>query len=138
MKRLLILAGIVTLGACASADPEVIEKDPEELKNEAIEDFIKVTELESADRIRISGQLQHDVITEDYIFVRDNRNTWLVAFARRCYDIEGPHVQPDVRHDTRSLRSRFDTIRGCRIQDIYPVTDGMVEEIEGLTEPYER
>ena len=137
MKRFLILAAATMLGACASTDPDSMEKSPEELKNEAIEDFIKVTELESADRIRLSGQLHHEVITEDYVFARDNRNTWLIAFAQRCYDIEGPYVQPDVRHDSRTLRSRFDTIRGCRIRDIYPVTDGMVDEIEALTEPYE-
>lgn len=137
MKQILIFAAAIALGACASTDPDLMEKDPEELKNEAIEDFIQVTELESEDRIRYTGQLQHEVITEDYVFVRDQRTTWLVAFAHRCYDIDSPYVQPDIRYDSRTLRSRFDTIRGCRIRDIYPVTDGMVDEIEGLTEPYE-
>lgn len=139
MKHILYLAAFAMLGACASneTNPDAIEKDPDELKKEAVEDFIEVTELESEDRIRYSGQLSHEVITEDYVFVRDNRNTWLVAFVHTCHDIESTFIQPDIRHDTRTLRSRFDTIRGCRIRDIYPVTDGMVDEIEALIEPYE-
>lgn len=136
MKRLLTLATAIILGACAS-DGDLMEKDPEQLKNEAIDDFIKVTELEPQDRIRYSGRLRHDVITDDYVFIEDNRNTWLVAFAYTCHDIDTTNIKPDVRYDSRTLRSRFDTIRGCRIRDIYPVTDGMVQEIEALTKPYE-
>lgn len=137
MSRILVLVALFALGACASKDGEVVEKDPEQQMNEAIEDFVTVTELESVDRIRFNGQLQHEVITEDYVFVRDNRKTWLVEFANTCYDIEGSRVEPDVRYDSRTLRARFDTLRGCRIRAIYPVTDGMVQEIEALTAPYE-
>ena len=137
MKRLLLLAVVTTLGACASNDPGALEKNPKKLKNEAIEDFIKVTELEPVHRIRVLGTLQHDVITEDYIFVTERRNTWLIAFASRCYDIEGPAIHADIRYDHRVLRSGVDTIRGCRIDDIYEVSEGMVEEIKGLTAPYD-
>lgn len=137
MKRYLILLPLIFIAACASKDGGVVEKDPDQQINEAIEDFIKVTELEPVDRIRTSGQLQHDVITDDYIFVRDRRKTWLIEFVHTCYDIDGQRVEPDIRYDSRELRARFDTIRGCRIRSIYPVTEGMVEEIDALKRPYE-
>ncbi|MEL7187140.1 MAG: DUF6491 family protein [Pseudomonadota bacterium] len=138
MKRLTIflLMTLALAGGCASGGEEQ-EKSPRMQKNDAIDDFIKVSELEPESRIRYTGQLQHEVITDDYIFIRDNRNTWLIVFAQTCYHVDGPIVEPDVRYDSRTLRSRFDTIRGCRIRDIYPVTDGMVQEIEALIRPYE-
>ena len=132
----LILMTLALAAGCASGGEER-EKSPAMKKNDAIDDFIKVSELEPESRIRYSGQLQHDVITDDYIFIRDNRNTWLVVFTTTCRDIDGPVVEPDVRYDSRTLRSRFDTIRGCRIREIYALTDGMVQEIEALIRPYE-
>ena len=136
MKKLALLIVLTLFAACAS-DAEEKEKSPKEQMNEAIDDFVKVSELEPVSRIRASGEIHHEVITEDYVYVRDRRNTWLVEFANTCYDIEGPRVRPDVRQDSKMLRAKFDTIRGCRIAAIYPVTDGMVEEIDGLIKPYE-
>ena len=35
-------------------------------------------------------------------------------------------------NDPSQLRARFDTIRGCRIHEIYPLQDGEADELEGV------
>ena len=41
---------------------------------------------------------------------------------------------PDKRHDANTIRSRFDTIRGCRIAEIYALDEVEAEEIKNIGE----
>jgi hypothetical protein len=121
----LIALAAILLAACAAAPNEpgaVAEDDP-------IADYIRVAELPEVDAIRSLGQLQHRIISEDYVIVYDRKTSHLATFARPCRELFEIEVTPDVRHDSNSLRARFDTLRGCRIQSLYRVSDGQVAEI---------
>ena len=128
-KSLVALAAMTMLG-CASApeDEGVIAK------NDAVEDYIKVSELKEIDTIRKRGELHHTVVTENYIILRDQRSAYLATFRQRCRELDNREVTPDLRHDLKILRARFDTYRGCRIQYLYEITEGQATEVLELGE----
>ncbi len=128
-KSLIALAAATMLG-CASAP----EDDGVIVKNDAVEDYIKVSELKEIDTIRKRGELHHTVVTENYIILRDQRSAYLAAFRQRCRELDEREVTPDLRHDLKTLRARFDTYRGCRIQYLYEITEGQATELLQLGE----
>lgn len=128
-KSLIALAAATMLG-CASAP----EDDSVIVKNDAVEDYIKVSELKAIDTIRKRGELHHTVVTEKYIILRDQRDAYLATFRRRCRELDEREVMPDLRHDLKVLRARFDTYRGCRIQYLYEITEGQATELLELGE----
>lgn len=128
-KTLVALAAAMMLG-CASAP----EDDSVIVKNDAVEDYIKVAELKEIDTIRKRGELHHTAVTEKYIILRDQRNAYLATFRQRCRELDEREVTPDLRHDLNILRARFDTYRGCRIQSLYEITKGQVAELLELGE----
>lgn len=127
-KNYLIAIPAMLLAACAGApdgQSAVAEDDP-------VADYIQVAQLPEVDMIRSFGQLQHRIISEDYIIVYDRKASHLATFARPCRELFDIEVTPDVRHDNNTLRARFDTIRGCRIESLYRVSEGQVAEIMQL------
>jgi len=88
--------------------------------------------VKEVDQIRIRRQLHHKVITEHYIIIFDDRVPYLATFQRRCRELNEPDVKPDVRHESRKLRARFDTYRGCKIRTLHEVTSGQAEELLDL------
>ena len=119
-RSLVALAAVMVLG-CASApeDESVIVKD------DALEDYIKVAELKEIDTIRKRGELHHTVVTDKYIILKDQRNVYLATFRQRCRALDEREVRPDLRHDLNILRARFDTYRGCRIERLRPLATGI-------------
>ncbi len=142
MTRLLFTAlAVAGLAACASNSPPMPT-------NAAVEDFISAGELEGVDKIRRRDSDTWKAINERYIIYKARRDSYLIEFRRDCPTIvdglacrqnPGTLRNPgtvggcmDVRIDTRNLRSRVDTIRGCIISDMYPVTPGQVIELKNL------
>ena len=128
-KSLVALAAAMMLG-CASAPEDVSVI----VKNDAVEDYIKVAELKEIDAIRKRGELHYTAVTENYIILKDQRSAYLATFRRRCRELNEPEVTPDIRHDLKVLRARFDTYRGCRIQSLYEITKGQAAELIELGE----
>ncbi len=126
-----VAAAAALLGAlagCAGAP----ENDSVIVRNDSIDDYIKVAELEEIDAIRKRGELHHTVVTENYIILRDRRNTYLAVFRQKCWQLEETRVTPDVRYDKNVVRARFDSYRGCRIGAIFGLSEGQATEILGL------
>lgn len=98
-------------------------------KNDTVEDYIKVAELKETDLIRTRSGFDHKVITERYVIVHDRRRSYLVTFNRRCRELNQTIITPDVRHETSTIRARFDTLRGCKIHSIYEVSEGQADEL---------
>jgi len=113
------------LMSCASApeDEGVIVKD------DVIDDYIKVAELKEIDAIRTTDQLHSKILTENYIILSDRRTAYLLVFVRRCRALNEREVTPDIRHERNTVRARFDTYRGCRIRSLYALSAGQEKEI---------
>lgn len=131
MKKALLTVTLIVLAAC-SAQKSTQEKLD---MNLAIRDFIAVRGLEELDKIRRSGRDGWKTLTDDFIIYRARRDQYLVQFARRCPELtDNSEITPDIRGDPNTLRSKFDTLRGCRIHQIYALTEGEVIELQEIGE----
>ena len=126
MKLSAIVILLVLFGGCAtSSEPEI---------SGAVGDYISAAELEDQDSIRTMGTYSYHVISQRYVTVETNKENYLVEFVRRCHELMQYDVTPDIRYEKNILRSRFDTIRGCRIGRIYSIDKGQAEELKNLGE----
>ena len=126
MKLLATVILLVLFGGCAaSSEPKI---------SGAVSDYIKAAELEDQDSIRTMGNYSYHVISQRYVTVQALREDYLVEFVRRCHELDEYRVTPDIRYEKNILRSRFDTIRGCRIGRIYSIDKGQAEELKNLGE----
>ena len=126
MKLLATVILLVLFGGCAtSSEPEI---------SGAVSDYIKAAELEDQDSIRTMGKYSYHVISQRYVTVQTHKENYLVEFVRRCHELDQYEVTPDIRYEKNILRSRFDTIRGCRIGRIYSIDKGQAEELKNLGE----
>jgi hypothetical protein len=116
---------------------------PPEQEIEAVRDYISAAELEPVDQIRIDRNSGGYTFLNDYfVILPARRKEYLVEFVRRCrelrerFDTYGPgSVNPamiDVRRDSSILRAKFDTLRGCHIQNFYEITDEQLKELKNL------
>jgi hypothetical protein len=106
---------------------------PGPTRTDAIGDFIKVAELEEQDTVRAPGNFHHTYLTERYVILETRKEKVLVQFRRRCRALNETLVVPDVR-DGNILRARFDTIRGCRIDQMFSIDEGQAQELENIGE----
>ncbi len=131
--RLLGVAAIACGGLFAcSAQPPQETMD----KNQAVKDFIEVRELEQTDKLRSHRSKGWDEITNRYIIYRGHRQDYLVAFSQPCWQLSDTSwIIADERSDPNYIRAKFETLRGCRIAEIYPLTSAEVAELENIGEP---
>jgi hypothetical protein len=104
-------------------------------ENEAVLDFIYTSELEEVDSIRFFQQYTYTYVNDQYVTIPTSSGDYLVAFTRSCPELRQNRFTPemvDYRDDNRTLRARFDTIRGCRIGKIYEVTAAQAQELAEL------
>jgi hypothetical protein len=126
-KQSIVMLAIFIAG-CASAPMS----ESVLTKNDAVDDFIRVAELEPLDSIRSSGLQGHKRITDTYIILPVRQKAYLLVFYRRCHELTDNVVTPDERRDRNSINARFDTFRGCRIKSLYEVTKGQADELIAL------
>ena len=130
MRPIYLFASLALLTACVGT-PEV----PPEL--EAVRDYVEVGELEETDRIRTHGSDQWSPLTNYYALYGARDGWYLMEFTRVCRELtDNTRVTPDFRYDHNVLRSRIDTLRGCRIDRIYPLTEAQKQELEALVRSY--
>lgn len=129
VMSLLVLISALVLGACATT------KGPPPSR-EAVEDFIKVNQLESVDKAGSSHTGDgFSQINEYYVIFKGRRGDYLFEFVRRCFELrDNTVIVPDTRDDPNWIRARFDTLRGCRIAKIYSLNEAQVAELETLGE----
>jgi hypothetical protein len=121
------ISGVVLLlvTACATTDSR---------QDEAIRDFISVEALEEEDQVRTNTRDKREILNEDFIIYEARTQDYLVEFQSGCYDLVNENVVADVRFDANVIRSRFDTINGCRIGHIYPLDERQSAELIELAE----
>ena len=124
MKAATFLASATILAGCAA--PEVSQHD------QAIEDYVIVGELQPADSVRTQTRDSYVRLTDYYAIYRAREGDYLLHFDRRCKELQDiTRVTPDVRRDNR-LRAGFDTLRGCRISEIYAMDEAQAAEIANM------
>lgn len=133
-----LLVATAVLAACAGQD----SKEPTEADKavQAVRDLIEVRGLQEVDRIKTSGRDSWNSIENWFLIYETRRDTYLVEFNRRCYELDDDtRIVMDERWDSSAVRARFDTIRGCRIGRIYLLNEEDVAELENIGEaPGER
>ena len=124
MKGIFAALMATVLIACAS--------QPDTRVNDAVDDFIVVSELKELDTVRMREQFHYTNLSEDYIILRTRKEKYLVKFQRRCRELNESEIKPDVRFERNTLRAGFDTIRGCRIDRMYAIDDSQAQELVHL------
>jgi len=124
MTRAIIALAVVLLVGCAT--------QPGPSRSEAIDDFVQVSELEERDSIRSHGQYSYTYLSEDYVILNTRRGKFLVQFIRACRELNETRVTPDIRHQRDVLRSRFDTLRGCRIAHLFALDEAQAQELKDI------
>jgi len=100
--------------------------------DDAIADFIAVSELEELRTVRMRQQFGYDEITERFVVVKSKADHYLVEFRRRCRELDEYEITPDIRRERNVLRSGIDTIRGCIIHRIFAIDEAQAQELEQL------
>ena len=123
----LCISGVVLLliTACAATDSR---------QDEALRDFISVEALQEEDQIRTSTRDKREILNENFIIYKARTQDYLVEFQGGCYDLVNDNIVADVRFDANLIRSKFDTINGCGIGQIYPLDERQSAELIELAE----
>lgn len=124
MKYTLLFAAAFVLAACATT--------PQEVDKEAVEDFIAVRNLPEVDKIRSDSTDGWYELNNYYVIYQTRRGDYLFQFARRCWELDEQRVTADKRWDANTVRARFDTLRGCRIDKIFSLTETDADELKQL------
>lgn len=129
MNKVMLLCAAVLLTACASQE-DPLTYDTEQ----AVRDFIEVRQLEKTDKVRTSNDDQWQDIDQNFLLYLTRHQVFLFEFARRCHELTEFPVVPDRRDSSNTIRAKFDTLRGCRIENIYPLTEDEVAEVRDIGE----
>lgn len=129
MNKLMLLLAPILLTACATQE-DAITRDTEQ----AVRDFIEVRQLEKTDKVRTSNDDQWQDIDQNFVLYLKRREAYLFEFTRRCHELNEYPVVPDRRDGSNTIRAKFDTLRGCRIESMYPLTEDEVEELRNIGE----
>jgi hypothetical protein len=129
VKNKTVIAVFVMLSACA-AQEEATTQDTEQ----AVRDFIAVRQLQEAKEMRTSNNDHWEEIDENFVIYKTRHEAFLVEFMRRCYELNQYPVVADERQSGNVVRARFDTLRGCHIAKLFPLTEGELAELSAIGE----
>lgn len=127
MKAALLVSAALLLTACAAPQDMVTED-----KEQAIHDYIAVRGLSSVDKMRTSTRDKWSQLDPKFLVFETRSEAFLVEFTRRCHELNETPVVADVRREANVIRARFDTLVGCRIANIYELTEADVAELESI------
>lgn len=131
MKTSYLIVSLVLLAACAGT-PEI----PSEVQ--AVRDYVDVGELGQTDRIRTHGSDEWSPLTDYYALYKSRDGWYLLEFNRICRELtDNTRITPDRRYDHNVMRRGIDTLRGCRIDRMYPLAEAQKQELEALVKPGE-
>ena len=125
--RTISLVGILALLAACAGTPEI------PADTQAVRDYIEVGELAQVDRIRTHGSDKWTAATNHFAIYKGRDGQYLLEFTRLCRELfDNTSIKADRRYDHNVMRRGIDTLRGCRIDRMYPLTDAQAEEIKAL------
>lgn len=126
MRTTFVFLPLAFLVACAGT-----AETPSDVQ--AVRDYVEVGELEDTDRIRTHGSDAWMPLTAYYAIYSGRDGRFLLEFSRICRELtDNTRITPDRRYDHNVMRRGIDTLRGCRIDRMYPLTDAQAQELEAL------
>jgi len=133
MKLVALLIASVAVAACASQDDKAEQSTQDTAQ--AVRDFIEVRKLEELKKLSTGSGDRWTSIKDEFLIYEGRRDTYLVAFYRHCYELsDNTRIVADKRWDSNNIHSGSDTIRGCRIDKIYALTEAEAAELENIGE----
>lgn len=133
MKGITLVLVAALLAACATQD-EAAEQSTQDM-TQAVRDFIAVRDLQDVDKMSTSSNDSWDALDDRFLLYEGRRETHLVEFNRRCWELEdNSRIVADERWSGSYIRARFDTIRGCRIDRIYALAEHEAVELKSIGE----
>lgn len=128
MRAINVAALLPLLAACAGTNE--IPAD-----TQAVQDYVEVGELAGVDRVRTHGSDRWTPVTNHFAIYNGRDGQVLLEFNRVCREMfDNTRITPDRRYDHNVMRRGIDTLRGCRIDGMYPLTDAQAEEIKALAQ----
>ena len=126
MRLTRLVGTLLFMSACSSTPPVVVE-------TQTVRDYVGVGELEDVKHIRVYNHDSWSYLTDDFVIYKGRADNYLFEFRRRCPELRDNSMIPaDHRYDQNRLRANEDTLRGCRIGKIYPLTDAQAIEMRNL------
>jgi hypothetical protein len=125
VRAIALCMAVIGLAACAGQESREVNEE-----EQAVRDFIEVRGLAELNEIRVRDSAGWDKITGKFIIYNTRRESFLFVFARNCYELDdNTNIVADIRHSPNIINARFDTLRGCRIDKIYALTEAEVAEL---------
>jgi hypothetical protein len=110
-----------------------VKKQKVTVETQTVRDYVEVGELEDVQHIRVYAHDSWSYLTDHYVIYKARTNNYLIGFRRRCRELQDNSMIPsDHRYDHNRLRVNEDTLRGCRIGKIYPLTEAQTTELKNL------
>lgn len=126
MRIAIWLASMALVAACAGT-PDI------PADTQAVRDYVEVGELREVDRVRTHGSDTWAPLTLHHAVYRSRDGYFLLEFTRACREMsDHTAITPDRRYDYNAMRRGIDTLRGCRIEKMYPLTEAQAREIDAL------
>jgi hypothetical protein len=121
------MACALLLAVACSSTPEV------SVDTQTVRDYVEVGELEDVQYIRVYAHDSWSRLTDFFVIYEARNDNYLIEFRRRCRELQdNTTIVGDRRYDHNRLRVNEDTLRGCRIGKIYPLTEGQAIELQTL------
>lgn len=109
-----------------------LDAPPDTRVDDGVKDFIKVEELTEVDVIRRRDDIRLHSLSDHFVIAKVRQANYLIAYRSRCRDLPNREVTPDYRHEGNTIRARFDTLRGCHIDEIYTISEAQADELKQL------
>lgn len=126
MRHSCLLYVLLLTAACSSTPAVPVD-------TQTIRDYVEVGELEDVGHIRVYGHDSWSRVTDFFVIYEARNDEYLIEFRRRCRELQdNTTIVGDRRYDHNRLRANEDTLRGCRIGKIYPLTEAQATELRQL------
>jgi len=126
MRHNVLVVALLLAAACSSTPQTPVD-------TQTVRDYVEVGELEDVQHIRVYAHDSWSRLTDHFVIYEARNDNYLIEFRRRCRELQdNSRIVGDRRYDHNRLRVNEDTLRGCRIGKIYPLTEGQAIELQSL------
>lgn len=134
MRPMYLVGAMLLIAGCSSTSDEVsVKKRKVTVETQTVQDYVEVGELEDVQYVRVYNHDSWSYLTDHFIIYKARDGEYLVEFRRRCRELrDNTRITGDHRYDHNRMRVNEDTIRGCRIAKIYPLTEAQATELRNL------